>query len=66
MLGLAGDGSWYEVTKIIPRNVISSGGYFGYAVSLCSDRDLIGSYVIDKTVIKVGRCHRVNGLRERN
>ena len=31
---IAGDGSWHEGTDLIPRNGISSGDLFGYAVAL--------------------------------
>ena len=44
---LAGDVTWNEGTKFVPRNGIASRYYFGYAVALSSDRALVGSYHSD-------------------
>ena len=43
MFVLSGYILWDEGTKFIPRNGISSKYYFGYAVALSGDKDLIGS-----------------------
>ena len=38
----AGDGSWDEGKRLIPRNGISSRDGFGYSVSLSGERYIIG------------------------
>ena len=42
---LAGDGSWYEGTEIIPINGFASIYYFGYELDLYGNRDLIEAYI---------------------
>ena len=40
MFVLAGDGSWDEGTKLVPRNGIASGDQFGRSVVLSGDRHI--------------------------
>ena len=61
---LAGDGSWDEGTRLIPRNVTVSGDEFGRSVALSGDRALIGARWRDekgdKSVAYI--FHRMNGV----
>ena len=62
---LAGDGSWDEGTRLIPRNGIAPGDYFGYAVALSGDRALIGAHFSDESGDDSGAAyifHRMNGV----
>ena len=65
---LEGDILWYEGAKIIPRNGISSGDYFGWSVDLSGDRSLIWYYrSYENTSINLSSgaayiFHRVNGV----
>ena len=62
---LAGYGLWDEGTKLVSRNGITSGDWFGNAVDLSGDMYLIGAYVSDEKGNDSGAAyifHRVNGV----
>ena len=61
MLVFAGDGSWYEGTRIIQINGIASGYWFGWSVALSGDRALIGTPYSGEKGVKSGSAYSILG-----